>query len=254
MDSEAQLVDRAIAALSRRRGFKKGEREFEVRSLFPVSAWRPVSEPWWKKKEACVIGEDSCGNLYLRVCDGTVRFWDHETEEDEVLAPSVRQEKPNKVPDHECRSVCTSFQNEAAGLFRNGHRHPYHRWRDDVIFGRSSVAGAAHGGRVRCIFRSRRRRDELGHGRKKMRCAGRACWNSPARATDAGTAIHGCSDCIVSAPAVAWFADVEMKQTPDQSPEPTRLRGLRFSAADLRSTVGCQPKKTVGPLQGEAEL
>lgn len=45
-----------------------------------------------------------------------------------------------------------------------------------------------------------------------------------------------------------------MKQTPDQSPEPTRLRGLRFSAADLRSTVGCQPKKTVGPLQGEAEL
>jgi hypothetical protein len=37
-----------------------------------------------------MIGEDSCGNLFLRVCDGTVRFLDHETSEDKIIAPSVR--------------------------------------------------------------------------------------------------------------------------------------------------------------------
>ncbi len=53
--------------------------------------WRLISADWWKKKEACIIGDDSCGNYYLRVCDGTVRFWDYETERDEILFPSVRE-------------------------------------------------------------------------------------------------------------------------------------------------------------------
>ena len=90
MNTEAQAVDLAIAKLPEKSIFRKGDREFEVRTLVPVAMWRPVAAEWWKKKEACVIGEDSCGNFFLRVCDGTVRFWDHETEEDEILAPSVR--------------------------------------------------------------------------------------------------------------------------------------------------------------------
>lgn len=90
MDTEAQAVDRAISKLFEKSIFKRGDSEFEVRSLVPTAKWRPIAAEWWKKKEACVIGEDSCGNLYLRMCDGTVRFWDHETENDEILAPSVR--------------------------------------------------------------------------------------------------------------------------------------------------------------------
>lgn len=90
MDSESQAVERAIARLHLRRIFAKGNRRLEVRSLAPVSSWRPVAAGWWKKKEACVIGEDVAGNLLLRVCDGTVRIWDRERQEDEVLASSVR--------------------------------------------------------------------------------------------------------------------------------------------------------------------
>lgn len=90
MDNESQVVDRAIAKLNQRHIFRKGDRLFQVRSLIPVSSWRPVKADWWRKKEACVIGEDTFGNLFLRVCDGTVRFWDQERQEDEVIASSVR--------------------------------------------------------------------------------------------------------------------------------------------------------------------
>jgi len=90
MDNESQAVDRAIARLHQRRILTKGDRYIEVRSLIPQSSWRPVKADWWRKKEACVIGEDTSGNLFLRVCDGTVRFWDQEKQEDEVIASSVR--------------------------------------------------------------------------------------------------------------------------------------------------------------------
>jgi hypothetical protein len=90
MDNESQAMNRAIARLHQRRIFMKGDRYIEVRSLVPVSSWRPVNADWWKKKEAYVIGEDTFGNLFLRVCDGTVRFWDQEKQEDEVIASSVR--------------------------------------------------------------------------------------------------------------------------------------------------------------------
>lgn len=90
MDNESQAIDRAIAKLNPRCIFKKGDRYIEIRSLVPVSSWRPIKADWWRKKEACVIGEDNLGNLFLRVCDGTVRFWDQEKQEDEVIASSVR--------------------------------------------------------------------------------------------------------------------------------------------------------------------
>ena len=105
MDNESQVVDRAIAKLHQRRMFWKGDKRIEVRSLVPVSAWRPVKADWWKKKEACVIGEDTSGNLLLRVCDGTVRFWDQEKQEDEELASSVRRFLSALRPPDESGSV-----------------------------------------------------------------------------------------------------------------------------------------------------
>ena len=90
MENESKAVDRAIAQLHQKCIFTNGQRRFEVRSLIPVSSWRPLTADWWRKKEACVIGEDIYGNLILRVCDGTVRLWNWEHQEDEVLSLSVR--------------------------------------------------------------------------------------------------------------------------------------------------------------------
>jgi hypothetical protein len=45
---------------------------------------------WWRGKEVCIIGADLGGNFLLRHCDGTVRYWDHARQADEVLALSVR--------------------------------------------------------------------------------------------------------------------------------------------------------------------
>jgi len=91
MDNESQAVDRAIAKLQQKYLFKNGDRHLQVRSLIPVSSRRPVKADRWTKKKACIIGEDIFGNLFLRVCDGTVRFWDHEKLEDEIIASSVRK-------------------------------------------------------------------------------------------------------------------------------------------------------------------
>jgi hypothetical protein len=90
VSSEAEAVELAIAKLGERFVFRNGDRRVEIRSLIAVSSWRPVKEDWWTKKEACVVGEDQLGNPILRVCDGTVRLWDREKREDEVLASSVR--------------------------------------------------------------------------------------------------------------------------------------------------------------------
>jgi hypothetical protein len=75
------VVSEAIANLHQRSVVQKNGQDFEVRTLFPVSAWN--------KGTPCVIGEDSCGNRFLKGSDGTVRFWDHETEEEEALFSNV---------------------------------------------------------------------------------------------------------------------------------------------------------------------
>jgi hypothetical protein len=35
------------------------------------------------------VGEDSSGNLFLLASDGSVRFWDHETDDEKQLATSM---------------------------------------------------------------------------------------------------------------------------------------------------------------------
>ena len=79
-DLQSAILE-AIANLRQRSVVRKNGCEFEVRTLFPVSAW--------KKEAPCVIGEDSCGNRYLKRSEGTVSFWDHETEKEEILFPGV---------------------------------------------------------------------------------------------------------------------------------------------------------------------
>ena len=35
------------------------------------------------------MGKDSCGNRFLLAPDGSVTFWDHETDDEKTLAPSM---------------------------------------------------------------------------------------------------------------------------------------------------------------------
>ena len=87
-DSIQQAVEKAIAALPKRRTLKTGSNEFELRTLYPVQSWRPHTEPC-RQAGSLILGEDSCGNFFLYAPDGSVSFWDHETEEETVLAECV---------------------------------------------------------------------------------------------------------------------------------------------------------------------
>jgi hypothetical protein len=85
-----QAVEKAIAALPKRNAFKTGSDEFAVRTLFPVRSWRPHTEPC-RQAGSLILGEDGCGNLFLQAPDGSVSFWDHETDEETVLTASAEE-------------------------------------------------------------------------------------------------------------------------------------------------------------------
>jgi hypothetical protein len=85
-----QAVERAIAGLSKRDAIRVGGDEFEVRTLFVVASWQQHTEPC-RQAGSLVVGEDSCGNLYLCAPDGSVSFWDHENDEETVLAATMEE-------------------------------------------------------------------------------------------------------------------------------------------------------------------
>ena len=91
MNASIQLaVEKAIAALPKRHAFKTGSDEFGVRDLWPVQSWRPHTERC-RQDGSLIIGEDACGNFFLYAPDGSVSFWDHETDEETALAASVEE-------------------------------------------------------------------------------------------------------------------------------------------------------------------
>src|SRR3954470_18865458 len=83
-------VERAIAALPKRNTFKNGSDEFGVRTLFPVHSWKPHTEPC-RQAGSLILGEDGSGNCFLYAPDGSISFWDHETDEETVLATTVEE-------------------------------------------------------------------------------------------------------------------------------------------------------------------
>ena len=89
--SEEQPFDRAVTAVGIRNTFQKDGRTIKIAMLIRMADWRPLRAPWWRGKEVCVIGADLDGNFFLRHCDGTVRYWQHRTQEDVVVAKSVRE-------------------------------------------------------------------------------------------------------------------------------------------------------------------
>jgi hypothetical protein len=81
-------VEKAIANLPQKSVFKNGGEEFELRVLFPVSSWK-THRKGFRKEEFVIVGEDSSGNRFLLAPNGSVAFWDHETDEKTPLAPSM---------------------------------------------------------------------------------------------------------------------------------------------------------------------
>ena len=51
---------------------------------------RPLKAPWWKGKEVSLIGVDLNGNFLLRHCDGSVRYWAHNSQSEQIIASSVK--------------------------------------------------------------------------------------------------------------------------------------------------------------------
>ena len=68
-----------------------GDRWVDVALLLREEDWRPLDAHWWRGKQVSIIGADVDGNFFLRHPDGSVRLWDHKSQADIVVAPSVRE-------------------------------------------------------------------------------------------------------------------------------------------------------------------
>ena len=90
MQTPPAPIESARRELYLRRRFPRGTTHIVIACLIREDDWRPLVAHWWRGKEVCIIGADLEGNFLLRHCDGTVRYWDHRTQTDEVLAPGVR--------------------------------------------------------------------------------------------------------------------------------------------------------------------
>lgn len=60
----ADAIDKAITQLMVRRTFPFGEHNLVVACLIRERDWRPLEAPWWRKKEACIIGADLEGIFF----------------------------------------------------------------------------------------------------------------------------------------------------------------------------------------------
>jgi hypothetical protein len=91
MESEEEIVKKAVDRLWPYRAFSFGDSEVILAFLLPVPMWRDVRDFWWKGKFASLIGGDWNGNFFLRHSDGTVSYWLQTDRRDTVAAGSVRE-------------------------------------------------------------------------------------------------------------------------------------------------------------------
>ena len=88
-DMEDDAVERARVNLWAKNRFRHGDTTLIVACLIRPEDTRPLRVPWWRGKEVYLIGVEENGNFFLRHCDGSVRYWDHRKQQDEVIAKSV---------------------------------------------------------------------------------------------------------------------------------------------------------------------
>ncbi len=80
--------DQAVINVGWCRTVQVGERKIEIACLVRPADWRPLKASWWRGKEVSVVGADTSGNFFLRHCDGSIRYWDHQSQTDLVVAKS----------------------------------------------------------------------------------------------------------------------------------------------------------------------
>jgi hypothetical protein len=86
---DAEAVERAFASFWKRTYPITPDRTLTIAFLIRAGDWRPLDAPWWRGKEVSIIGADIGGNFFLRHCDGSVRYWDHQKQTDEIIASGV---------------------------------------------------------------------------------------------------------------------------------------------------------------------
>lgn len=87
---EDAAVEKARQNLWTRNKIRLGDQTLVVACLIRPEDTRPLNAPWWHGKAVSLIGVEENGNFFLRHCDGTVRYWDHSKQDDEIIAKSVR--------------------------------------------------------------------------------------------------------------------------------------------------------------------
>jgi hypothetical protein len=88
--SEADTrFNKAARHLWERRTIRHSPQDIVLAVLLRSEDWRPIDAPWWKGKEASIIGADLKGNFLLRHCSGAVHYWDHHSQQDTVIAKSI---------------------------------------------------------------------------------------------------------------------------------------------------------------------
>ena len=88
---ENDAVEKARKELWHKNRFRYGDELLTVVCLLPPEDARPLKAEWWRGKEVNLIAVEENGNFFLRHCDGTVRYWRHAEQEDEIVAKSVRE-------------------------------------------------------------------------------------------------------------------------------------------------------------------
>lgn len=88
---EDEALERARKWLFEKRNVRHGDRTLAVACLIRGEDIRPLDGTWWRGKQVSLLGIDLNGNLFLRHSDGSVRYWDHSLQKDEIIAKSVRE-------------------------------------------------------------------------------------------------------------------------------------------------------------------
>ena len=87
---QADVIDRAIRDLFMRHVFTHDGRDITIVLLVRKADIRPLKAPWWHGPEVSIVAVDVDGNFFLRHSGGSVRYWNHRTQSETLVAPSIR--------------------------------------------------------------------------------------------------------------------------------------------------------------------
>ena len=90
MNMQDDAVENARKNLWPNNTYRHGDEALVVACLIRPEDTRPLHAPWWRGKEVYLIGVEENGNFFLHHCDGSIRYWDHATQKDTVIAKSIK--------------------------------------------------------------------------------------------------------------------------------------------------------------------